>query len=254
MLPVCACVAVVVIGGGCSGALAALHLLRTGTVGVTVVEPGGSPGGGLAYSPPTRDFLLNVPAGRMSAWSDRAGDFLQWLRRTDPGADAATFAPRAVYGDYLADLLAGERTNPCLDLVRDRAIDLERHGSGFTVTTAAGRQLRCSGVVLALGNAPPRPLPARHAAGRSDRVLDHPLADLRRLAPHTHATVGIVGTGLTALDVIMWLDRQGHRGRIVAVSRRGLTPFPHTLTAPARCRNLPTRSSSGRRSFGCSDG
>ena len=31
---------VVVIGGGCSGVLAGLHLLRTGTVSVTLVEPG----------------------------------------------------------------------------------------------------------------------------------------------------------------------------------------------------------------------
>ena len=230
---------VVVIGGGFSGTLAALHLVRDGSVHVTLVEPNSSPGRGMAYSPPTHDFLLNVPAGRMSAWSDRAGDFLQWLQRSDPLADAATFAPRAAYGDYLAHLLAGERANPRLEVVRDRAIDLQRHRTGFTVTLAAGRQLRCWGTVLALGNAPPRPLPTRHAAGRHDRVLDHPLADLDRLAPETDATVGIVGTGLTALDIIMWLERRGHRGRIVAVSRRGLTPIPHTLTAPAALPQPP---------------
>ena len=230
---------VVVVGGGCSGTLATLHLLRTGTVRVVLVEPSSSPGRGLAYSPPTRDFLLNVPAGRMSAWSDRPGDFLQWLRRTDAAADAATFASRAAYGDYLADLLASERNNPHLDLVRDRASDLERRRSGFRVTLASGRQLRCWGVVLALGNAAPRPLPGCHAGGRSDRVVDHPLADLRSLAPDADATIGIVGTGLTALDVIMWLDRQGHRGRIVAVSRHGLTPIPHTLTTAAALPQPP---------------
>ncbi len=254
---------VVVIGGGFSGTLVALHLVRTGAVHVTLVELNSAPGRGVAYAPPTRDFLLNVPAGRMSAWTERAGDFLRWLQLHDPSADAATFAPRAAYGDYLAHLLAEETANPRLDIVRDRAIDLQRHGPEFIVTLATRRQLRCWGVVLALGNAPPRPLNVgrtllppprlrrdlavarwgangpRHMSPASDRVLDNPLAELRRLIPDRHATVGIVGTGLTALDVMMWLERQGHRGRVLAVSRRGLTPIPHTLSTPAALPQPP---------------
>jgi uncharacterized NAD(P)/FAD-binding protein YdhS len=142
---------VVVIGGGCSGVFAALHLLRTGAVSVALVEPSRSTGQGLAYSPPTRDFLLNVPAARMSAWTDRAGDFLEWLRRTDPSADAATFAPRAAYGDYLADLVAGERSNPRLDLVRDRAIDTavpELRGQAAAIAAAVAESARDPGADL----------------------------------------------------------------------------------------------------------
>jgi uncharacterized NAD(P)/FAD-binding protein YdhS len=42
----------------------------------------------------------------------------------------------------------------------------------------------------------------------------------------------ILGTGLTAADVIATLARQGHRGRIDAVSRRGMRPTSHSPFPP----------------------
>ena len=42
----------------------------------------------------------------------------------------------------------------------------------------------------------------------------------------------ILGTGLTAADVIAALARQGHRGRIDAVSRRGMRPASHSPFPP----------------------
>ncbi|MET0262073.1 MAG: FAD-dependent oxidoreductase, partial [Rariglobus sp.] len=39
----------------------------------------------------------------------------------------------------------------------------------------------------------------------------------------------IVGAGLTATDIIVQLDRLGHRGTVHALSRRGLRPRPHVV-------------------------
>ena len=43
----------------------------------------------------------------------------------------------------------------------------------------------------------------------------------------SEATLLILGTGLTMVDTALALRERGHRGRIVAVSRRGLLPHAH---------------------------
>src|SRR5882757_6544918 len=85
---------VAVIGGGAAGALAALHLLDAATPReVVVVEPARELGFGLAYRTRHPLHLLNVPAGRMSAFPERPDDFVAWLGGN--GADtAAAFVPR----------------------------------------------------------------------------------------------------------------------------------------------------------------
>src|ERR1700692_3923482 len=99
---------IAIIGGGVSGTLTAFHVVRQGTPArVILIDRRPDFGLGLAYSTPSLRHLLNVPAGKISALPDQPDHFLRWLRRNhDPAATEKTFAPRAIFGQYIQSLLA----------------------------------------------------------------------------------------------------------------------------------------------------
>src|SRR5271170_4932955 len=92
----------------------------------------------------------------MTALPDHPGHFLRWLQARLPAAHAGTFAPRALFGNYLADLLEEHQSGPG-EIVRigGTAVGLTRHGGSWVVHLHDGRTLLSRNVVLALGNLPP---------------------------------------------------------------------------------------------------
>jgi uncharacterized NAD(P)/FAD-binding protein YdhS len=239
---------IAIVGGGASGVLAAaqLGLQAQAPCKIVIFDPADRLGKGLAYG--TRDLthLLNVPAGKISALPGQPSHFLDWLNRPGNVASllhetpfaATDFAPRAIYGCYLAALVeevyAHHSCLASLDIRTDRAVDFIPTSNGGTIVTSDGDTEDVAHVILALGNLPPRdPLPARHSFFRSERyvplvwkrgVMDTPPED----------DVLLVGTGLTAVDVILALEAAGHRGKYFVTSRGGRWPQPHAPGKPHR--------------------
>jgi uncharacterized NAD(P)/FAD-binding protein YdhS len=212
---------VAIVGGGASGALAALHLARAGTGPVRLIERERAPGRGVAYSTDRPEHLLNVPARRMSAFADDPDHFVRWFEAF--GGDAEAFAPRRIYGDYLAGLLAAEAG---VELVRGEAVDVDEGG----VTLADGRRIEADTVVLAPGNlAPATPI---DTACLGERWVADPWAGDFASGLGDDDDVLLVGTGLTAVDAVLTLEALGFRGRILALSRRGLAPRAHGEREP----------------------
>jgi uncharacterized NAD(P)/FAD-binding protein YdhS len=191
----------------------------------------------VAYGASCRRHIEHVPAGLMSALVDEPGHFLAWLQVRDARAHGGTFAPRQVYGEYLEELLAdaAARGRATIELVRDEIVDVRSDGvsAAMIVEGRGGTAIGADRVVLALGNPRPRDVVECPDALRESRgYIGNPWEGgvLDDLGP-TDALV-LIGSGLTAVDVIVEARERGLIGPITVVSRHGLLPLKHRSVAP----------------------
>ncbi|MGY0560431.1 FAD/NAD(P)-binding protein [Luteimonas sp. A277] len=247
--PECSRFDVVIIGGGASGALVAARLLDASPAGcrVALVEARPAAAEGVAYSTRRGEHLLNVRASGMSAFDEAPADFVDFLRglpehtaegqadesQADEGqaALAARFMPRMAYARYLKAVLSGRPNQERLSRITDAAVDVAPVDAGFEVELASGGRLQAAAVVLAVGNRPARlPLGAgcRDDDEATIQAWDYPAV----AAIPADADVCILGAGLSMVDVVLSLEANGHRGRIVSMSRSGLMPLAHAAPAP----------------------
>ncbi len=239
-----------IIGGGCSGVLIAvqLSLKAKGPIKLTVIDRMNRPGG-VAYSSAHPSLILNVPAGRMSAFDDDPNHFVQWMRKEGHDIGKSQFAPRSLYGSYLTQLLrSAERVSDYahVDWIRGDVVSLVLTNGQPCVTLANGTDICADLAVLAIGNAPP-PVPP---------VLEHlaypgfvafPWAEGALEGIPAWGKVLVLGTGLTAVDQVLALQAQGFCGQILMLSRRGVLPAVHLLESSAwqidwtaeNCQTLP---------------
>lgn len=219
---------IAIIGGGFSGAMVATHLLRLATapLSIDLIEPRPSLGAGLAYGTANPRHLLNVPAKRMSAFSDDPEHFLRWLiRHGDYHADS--FAPRELYGAYVRAVLetaiADAPSSARLKWIRSEASAVLPAGSSAVIELKNGESLRADRIVLALGNFPPSDPPvADRTFYRGKSYIRHAWRPEALEALEPTVPVLLIGSGLTMLDVVLALQDREHRGVIHVISRHGL--------------------------------
>jgi len=230
---------VVIVGAGFSGTALAINLLRNASAPLCIrLIDREQIARGVAYARRPFPYLLNVPAGRMSATVADPDEFLRFARRRLPDAAAADFLPRELYGDYLAATLADAERSAAdtvrLERLYGTVIALERPARSDTrrVHLADGRAVEAHEVVLAFGNPPPADLTATAALEGSARYVPDPWAAPPQLRPGE--TVLILGCGLTMADVVA-AGASGARGPVTfhALSRRGLLPPPQSAFVPA---------------------
>lgn len=242
---------IAIIGAGFSGAVAAARLLgETGAAPIRIVLINRSRAHsglarGLAYGTQSNQHLLNVPAGRMSAFPEREHDFVHYLQQMGLPADGARFVPRRQYGEYLAHVLAQAQAKSVngntFESRTGEVCALTRRGRRWWLDFADRSGMEADQVVLALGNFAPANPPLGAAADfGSPRYVKDPWAQdaLAQIDP-THPAL-LIGTGLTMYDVALSLSARYPDLRMVAVSRRGLLPQSHrVVSTPPAWRHAP---------------
>jgi uncharacterized NAD(P)/FAD-binding protein YdhS len=232
---------VMIIGGGLSGALLAMQLLRLpGARHIAVFEPRAELGRGEAYSATELGHTLNANAARMSVDPDAPDDLTHWLTAhlaeggwpeaaVQGRAVAQLFPPRGLFGRY-----AGQRLRQALAAapgsrlthVRGEVVDLFPLAGGACLEVAGGERWAAPRAVLATGvfaaSRTPRLAPG---AGSGFAGLDPWSVGAMAQLP-ADASVLIVGAGLTMVDALVSLQLAGHRGPIEVISRHGLLPQP----------------------------
>ena len=232
---------IAIVGGGFSGIMTAVNLARLGKqpLRVTLVDGRPRTGRGVAYGTRRPEHLLNVAARNMSAFRDEPEHFLQWLRTRSeyeavPEAELRErFIPRLVYGDYLRSLVqhhlqsAGGMTPVQTGFAVGEAVDIETAADGAVIHLADGDTVAADRVVLATGNEAPAALPGTDGLAGHPAWAGDPWQSWERRLPARGGNVVILGTGLSAVDVVITLRALGWMGGVHAVSRHGWFPHAH---------------------------
>jgi uncharacterized NAD(P)/FAD-binding protein YdhS len=215
---------IAIVGGGASGALMTAHLLKRADrdVRLTLIEPRAEIGRGLAYATENESHRLNVRASNMSAFADDPDHFWRWLKAGGhKGEDRFCFVPRSLYGRYLANLVAdglGEAGAPRVRWLRKTVVCLAERDGAVSLRFSDGEPAAFDVAVLCCGHEPSEKLAAPFVS---------PWEEPSSWKAAPDSTILILGTGLTMVDAAVSLSESGHRGPIVALSRRGLPPQAH---------------------------
>jgi uncharacterized NAD(P)/FAD-binding protein YdhS len=210
---------------------------------IQVFEPRNSVGPGLAYHPDVDSLLLNRVAETMSVCARDFSTFSAWLRWKAHHAEelkavsntdlAEAFVPRAIFGRFLSDFFAetcaiARRKHLQIEVVQARvtAIDKDRRYR----LSAAGTTYIADRVVLAVGNTGPRD---HYGLDDHYRFIRSPYPISEQIAPTLIGQrICVIGSGLTAVDVVLSLQALGFTGQIDMISRSGRLPFVRGLPGP----------------------
>lgn len=240
---------IAIVGGGFTGAAAAIGLLRTlkEPFDLIIIEPD-ELGRGVAYGKADSFHLLNVRAGKLGVYDTAPGDFAAWAHARSnrhgfavgPAEPTRAFLPRRIFGDYVEERLSdevGRRPEVSFTHIRSLATCVRRNSAGYEIVLENHPPVAAHYLVLATGygRSPP-----------TGRVGRSPFAELDPAEARAAKSALFIGTGLTFVDEFLRLQSRGFRGQALAVSRHGLLPEIHRANeAPNRSAILAERSLAG---------
>lgn len=221
---------------------------------ILLFEPTGIIGQGTAYQADLNTNLLNVPARNMSLYDENRNHFVNWLSSLsrdelrDYGIDQIDgndFYPRPLFGRYVGEQFTqivsqANRIGVKIEVVQDSVVKIERQSKRRVILQDnSGNRYETDRVALCNGNLSSDKF---ESLLPYERFLNspYPVAGLLKTIPED-ATVGIIGSNLSAIDAIVALMAGGHTGPIHCFSRQGKLPSVRS-TRPTVVNNKMTRT------------
>lgn len=209
---------IAVVGGGFAAFATLAHLVRhvESHTSIIAIAPDGFATFGTAYATPREEHLLNVCSNNMGLYADNKTDFHSWAENSSPD----DYLPRKLFGQYLAarlqDTLAEAKSKSVdVTIIADKAVDVTAQGH----VTCEKHAVSARHIVLAVGNS--------FVPFATPRVTDNPWHYDFAHIPAEGKSVAVIGTGLTAVDVLVSLAVSGYKGKITTYSGNGHLPAAH---------------------------
>jgi uncharacterized NAD(P)/FAD-binding protein YdhS len=220
---------VAIIGAGLSGSLVAFHILQSSpSKTVVLLDKRPCEDRGLAYGTQSTAHILNVPADKMSAFSDRPTHFVEWLQQAGYAYEPSDFVSRSLYRQYLNELFVKLPQVFRLTSLQDEAIDISRlEDERYCISCAAGAAIVAGHIVLATGNLPFTCPTMFKDIQKSKYYINNPYLESPFQADWSQQKIFLLGSSLTAIDVILQGESEGYAGQYILLSRHGLLPLPH---------------------------
>ncbi|MGW3408354.1 FAD/NAD(P)-binding protein [Streptomyces sp. NPDC000888] len=185
-------------------------------------------GAGVAYSTPHDCHLLNMRASTMSVHADDPGHFVRWLTAHEDGAHTLAdtdYVPRRLFAAYLQEFfeeaLVQARQHGTKVITHKSVVSDCREDPRGVHLIAGLDHFVFDYAFLCLGDLPSTEYLEFTKVPTYVHSMWHG-AGLEGIDPD--ATVGILGTSLTAVDALLQLRGSGHRGAITCFSRRRSLP------------------------------
>lgn len=230
-----------IIGVGFTGTMTAVHLINKASepCEIILMNERQSLNRGIAYNPYSNKHLLNVPAGKMSAYADKPDHFLDWvlqqnaIEEKDSKLVANSFLPRKLYGDYLCEIWEEAKNNAALKnitltVINSFVVDLDVSENSVSLWLDNAMALQLDECVIATGNQIPRnPQILNMDFYNSEKYFQNPwkIKSVKNTAKHL--PILIIGNGLTMVDTVFGLLEEDFKGEIYSISPNGFNILPH---------------------------
>ncbi len=137
---------------------------------------------------------------------------------------------------------AAHRAGPKLAAIRAEVVDIIDEASGrYCMVTSQGTRFQADAVVIAVCNPAPRnPVADPKNAISTGSYIGNPWVDDPFVGIQADDQVDLIGSGLTAIDLLVESESRKAVGTITAISRHGLLPQPHAPAAAIQSPNLHT--------------